>query len=53
MKLVTYRMEGQMWSQVGALVGERIVPAAHLLSVLGRDPTAGYSMVAFIHRSIR
>jgi 2-keto-4-pentenoate hydratase/2-oxohepta-3-ene-1,7-dioic acid hydratase in catechol pathway len=48
MKLVTYRMEGQMWSQVGALVGERIVPAAHLLSVLGRDPTAGYSMVAFI-----
>jgi 2-keto-4-pentenoate hydratase/2-oxohepta-3-ene-1,7-dioic acid hydratase in catechol pathway len=55
MKLVTYETTVPGESQVGVLLGERVLPASNLLARCGEDPTDGSSMVRFIrlHRDIQ
>ena len=48
MRLATFRLKGQQWSQVGLLTKARIQPASNLLSILGKDPSAAADMKDFI-----
>jgi len=48
MRLVTFRLKGQQWSQVGVLIGTRVQFAANLLSIVGVDPSAASDMIRFI-----